>query len=772
MAELTPTVELADATRERFLRYAVSVITSRALPDLRDGLKPVQRRILYAMLHDLRLRPEGRYMKSAKVVGQVMGNYHPHGDQAIYEAMVRMAQSHSLRYPLVDGFGNFGAITGDGAAAQRYTESRLAPLGAALMDTLHEETVESRATYDEATTEPVVLPAPVPTLLLNGAAGIAVGMATNIPPHNLNEVLKACVTLIDNPEATLAQLTRHIKGPDFPTGGEILATRDELRAIYEHGQGSIKVRGTYHEEDGEKETARQRVLPRYLVIDSVPYGSSTEQITAKIGELIDKKTLPGVIDVSDQTTEKAGLRVVIEIERESDPALIMAAVYRLTPLQASYAVNFTALVPGGEGEAARPRRHLDLKTILRTWLDFRLATFTRSLEFRKRKLDERIHLLEGYLAVLNNVDAAIKIIRQAKDRQDARLKLEKHFKLDQVQANAVLEIQLYRLAQLELKKLQDELKEKAKESKRLGKLLASESALWGEIKKELAGFMEAHKKDKRRTVILGSDEEHEFDPNALIKREDMHVVVTKAGRIKRQGRLEDLDKVRVQGKDSIEFVVQGSTMATVLFFTSSGSCYTLRINDVPATSGFGEPIQAFFNFADGERVVFVATSDPRILTDPTLGLIVAGSGGNIVRIPLEPFLEPSTKAGRRCAKLNGEERVVGVGIPDAETPSILLASIKGRALAVKLSEVALTSGLGRGKRAMQLESKDDGLVGMTLGKNLVVETTRGGTTSLTRRTVPAGKLGSKGKAVISRYYFRAVAPPEIELYELAPEEEV
>ena len=772
MAELTPTVELADATRERFLRYAVSVITSRALPDVRDGLKPVQRRILYAMLHDLRLRPEGKHMKSAKVVGQVMGNYHPHGDSAIYEAMVRMAQAHSLRYPLVDGQGNFGAVTGDGAAAHRYTEARLAPLGAALMDTLHEETVASRPTFDEETQEPVVLPAPVPTLLLNGAAGIAVGMATNIPPHNLGEVLKACVTLIDNPEASVAQLLRHVKGPDFPTGGEILATRDELRDVYEKGQGTIKVRGTYHVEEAKKESKRQRVVPTYAVIDSIPYGTNTESITTKIGELIDKKTLPGVVDVSDQTTDKAGLRVVIELERDADPATIMAAVYRLTPLQLSYSVNFTALIPGGEGEAARPRRQLDIKTVLQTWLDFRLQTVTRSLQFRKRKLDERIHLLEGYLAVLNSVDVAIKIIRQAKDRQDARDKLMKRFKLDEGQANAVLEIQLYRLAKLELQKIEDELKEKTKESKRLGKLLGQESLLWGEIKAELGTFIEAYKKDKRRTTILGSDEEHEYDPNALIKREDMHVVVTKAGRIKRQGRLEDLDKVRVQTKDAVEFVVQGSTMAPVLFLTSTGSCYTMRINDVPATSGFGEPIQAFFNFSDGERVIRVVSGDPRLLPDPSLGLVVAGSGGNLVRIPLEPFLEPSTKAGRRYAKLAKDERVVGVEVPEPDATSLIVASIRGRALEINLDEVPVVAGVGKGKRAILLEGKEDGLVGMTLGKNLVVETTRGGTTSLTRRTVPQGKLGSKGKSVITRYYFRAVVPPEIELYELAPEEEV
>ncbi|MBL4846411.1 MAG: DNA topoisomerase 4 subunit A [Planctomycetes bacterium] len=772
MAETTQTVELAAATKERFIRYAVSVITSRALPDIRDGLKPVHRRILYAMQHDLRLRPDGKHMKSAKVVGQVMGNYHPHGDSAIYEAMVRMAQDHSLRYPLVDGQGNFGAVTGDNAAAQRYTEAKLTPLGAALMETLDEDTVEVRPTYDEATTEPVSLPTPLPLLLLNGSSGIAVGMATNIPPHNMRETLKACVTLIDKPESTVAQLMRSIKGPDFPMGGELLATRDEILAVYERGHGSLKLRGTYHEEEGEKETARQRVVPRYLVIDSIPYGTNTQQITSKVGELIDNKKLPGVIDVSDQTTEETGLRVVLEVDQEADAALIMAAVYRLTPLQTSFGVNLTALVPGQVGEVAQPKRHLNLKTILRVWLDSRLVTYTRALQFRKRKLDERIHILEGYLTVMSKLDDAIKIVRKAKDKADARVKLMKRFKLDELQANAVLEIQLYRLAQLEIQKLQDELKIKAKESKRLGRLLKSKKLRWAEIKKELQGYIKAYSKDKRRTRLVADDEEHTFDPNALIRREDTHVIVTKAGRIKRIRRVDDFEKVRVQKNDEIEFVVQGSTLACVLFLTSTGACYTLRINDVPSTTGFGEPIQAFFKFTDGERVIQVISSDPRLLMSPERGLVVASSGGNIARCSIESYLEPSTKAGRRYAKLSKGERVVGVEAPEEDVKTVILASIRGRALCVDLKEIPILAGLGRGRRALVLDKKkEDGLVGMTTRKNLVLETTRGGTTSLTRRTVPKGTLGSKGKEVMTRYYFRNAVLPTWELYELPEDEE-
>lgn len=770
MAETIQSVELAAATKERFIRYAVSVITSRALPDVRDGLKPVHRRILYAMQHDLHLRPDGKYMKSAKVVGQVMGNYHPHGDQSIYEAMVRMAQDHSLRYPLVKGQGNFGAISGDNAAAQRYTEAKLTPLGAALMETLHEETVDVRPTYDEAATEPVSLPTPLPLLLLNGSSGIAVGMATNMPPHHMGETLKATIALIDKPDSSVAQLMRYIKGPDFPTGGELLATRDEIRKVYETGHGSLKVRGTYHEEEGVKETARQRVVPRYLVINSIPYGTNTSHITTKIGELIDNRKLPSVVDVSDQTSDKTGLRIVLEIERDADAALIMSAVYRLTPLQMSFGANLTALVPGEEGEIAQPKRHLNLQELLRSWLDSRLVTFTRALAFRKRKLDERIHILEGYLAVMSKVDEAIKIIRKSKDKTDAREKLMKRFELDEIQANAVLEIQLYRLAQLEVKKLEEELKVKAKESKRLGKLLKSEKLRWAEIKKELQGYLKAYKGDKRRTKLVADDEEHTFDPNALIRREDTHVIVTKAGRIKRLKRVEDFEKVRVQKSDEIEFVVQGSTLACVLFLTSAGTCYTLRINDVPPTTGFGDPIQASFNFKDGERVIQVISSDPRLLLAPERGLVVASSNGNISRCAIQPYLEPSTKSGRRYAKLGKEDRVVGVEAPEADATTAIVASVRGRALCIDIDAIPLLAGVGRGKRAIVLTGKkDDGLVGMTTRKNLTLETTRGGTTSLTRRTVPKGAIGSKGKEVISRYYFRNATPPTWELYELEEE---
>jgi DNA gyrase subunit A len=775
LAQDTVPIDLTVATRERYLRYAVSVITSRALPDVRDGLKPVQRRILFGMGQDLRLRPEARPMKSARVVGHVMGNYHPHGNQAIYDAMARMAQPWVLRYPLVDGLGNFGAITGDGAAAERYTEARLRALGFALLETIDEETVDERATYDERGNEPVVLPAPVPLLLLNGASGIAVGMATNIPPHNLRETLKACVTLIDRPDTTVAQLFRGFKGPDFPTGGEILSSREQIREIYETGHGSIKVRGTYQVEEGKKEKKRQRVLPLYVVIDGIPYGTTTAQITAKVGELIDKKKLPGVLDVFDQTTEKetrhGRVRVVLEVERDADATAIMAAVYRLTPLQTTFGVNLTCLMPGREGSVAFPRRHASLVELIRAWLDFRFHTYTRSLTYRKRKLDERIHLLEGYLAILNDVDRAVKLIRGAKDRADARAKLMKRYGLDELQANAVLEIQLYRLAQLEVKKLSDELKVKKKESRRLGKLLKSDKLRWAEIKKQLQAFAKEHG-DKRRSKIVGEDQEHAFDPLDLIKREDTHVIVSREGRIKRVRQLADLEKVRVREGDEVFAVVQGSTLACAVFLTNLGVCYTLRMADAPSTAGFGEPIQAFFNFKDKERIIRCFSTDPRLLLDPEAGLVVGASNGNVVRVPLAAYLQPSTKSGRKYASLREGEIVVGVGVPEPEHDHVLLATSRGNALRIALDDVPVTAGVGRGKRSLKLDGKkNETLAAMSTHPKLRMETTRGGSYLLNARKIALAAIGSAPQEILERFGFRGPLAEEPVLFELEEEEE-
>ncbi len=766
MAETIEQIELPDTARERYLRNAMSVITSSALPDVSDGLKPVQRRILYAMEVDLGLgRPDARPMKSSKVIGPVLGNYHPHGDQAIYDAMVRMAQPFSLRYPLVQGSGNFGAITGDNAAAIRYTEARLAPLGHELMGTLDEGTVPFRANYDGTGQEPEVLPTPLPMILLNGSTGIAVGMATNIPPHNLREVVKATTTLIDNPEATVPQLLRSIKGPDFPTGGEVLSTKEDLRQLYETGRGTIKLRGTYKVEETQGE--RQRVPRRSLVITSIPYGSTTAQIISKVKDLLEAKKLPQVGHIADQTTAQDGVRIVLELKPDAEPTLIAAALYKLTPLETSYGVNLTCLYPTG-GPAGRPEQ-AGLKTILRAWLDFRFDVVTRSITFRRDRLLERIHILRGFAVVLADVNDAVKLVRAAKDREDARQRLMKRFKLDEVQADAVLELRLYRLAQLEVEKVTTELKEKQAEVKRLEKLLATDKPRWDLIKKELEELAERFGKgDSRQTKIVGGDDEaHEFDPTALVRREDTHVIVSRDGRLRRVKQLGDPSKIRLREEDELLAVVQGSTLSQVALFTNQGGGYVMAIHDVPPTAGFGEPVQKFFSFGDGERVVAVVSLDARLV--PAAGteatLVVATAQGNVARVPLDAHREPSTRAGRRFVKLAEGDEVVAVELPAPGARHLLVATSKGNALRVTLDDVPALAGAGKGKRAVTL-AKNEALIGATTRPKLLVETTRGAHDDVAMKDLKVGALGDEPVAIKQRGGFKRALPPPLELVEL------
>ena len=381
MAESIETVKIADEVRTRFLTYAMSVVKGRALPDVRDGLKPVQRRILYAMFQDLKLTVDKKALKCAKIVGEVMGNYHPHGDSALYEALVRMSQNWVLRVPLVFGQGNFGSVDGDPPAAYRYTEAKLSRQAELLLDELGQETVDSVASYDGTRSEPAVLPAQFPNLLVNGTAGIAVGMATQIPPHNLGEVLKACTLLIDNPDATVANLLDKIKGPDFPLGGKILADRAALRKIYEEGTGTIKVQAEWKEEKVDRGVQ--------IVVTSIPYGVNKGDLENTIGSIIDQRKLPQLTGQSNESNEKDGLRLVLEIKSGTDPNLVMAYLYKHTELQKSYSYNMTALVPAEDGRGMRPKDGLSLRDLLRHFLDFRLATVRRRFEHQLRQLRRR-----------------------------------------------------------------------------------------------------------------------------------------------------------------------------------------------------------------------------------------------------------------------------------------------------------------------------------------------------------------------------------------------
>src|SRR5579875_1306592 len=769
MAETISTVSLRQETEDRYLTYAMSVIMSRALPDVRDGLKPVQRRILYTMYHDLRLSFDGRPLKCAKIVGDVTGNYHPHGGAAAYEALVRMAQNFVMRAPLVHGQGNFGSVEGDPPAAYRYTEAKLAAVSEHLLAELRQRTVPMRPNFDNTTEEPVVLPAQFPNLLVNGASGIAVGLATNIPPHNLGEVIKGCIHLIENPEATTAQLLDKIKGPDFPLGGKVITDRAALRKIYEEGSGSIKVQGEWKVENvGKREQ---------IVITSIPYGVDKGKLEESIGEIIASRKLPQLLNLVNESNEKEGLRIALEMKPGSDPNLVMAYLYKHTQLQDNFAYNLTCLVPVADEEGkerTRPER-LGLKAILRYFLDFRLATVRRRFEHELEQLRRRIHILEGFRIIFNALDKAIKIIRDSDGKADASERLMKTFKLDEEQAAVILEVQLYKIAQLEIKKILDELKEKTAQAEKIEGILRSEKKLWNVIKDELNELGEKYgSKDRRRTRMGSAEDMPEFDPEAYIVRENTNVVLTRDGWIKRVGRLASVEGTRVREGDEVLAVVPGSTLDHVIFFADDGTSYTMRISEVPASSGYGEPIVKFFRLADQVRIVGAATTDERFTPQdqpPANGepagpyLLVVTAQGQVLRTPLAPFRTASTKVGRRYVRLAEGDKVVMATVLKPEHRSLFLASVNGHILHFPIEEINILSGIGKGVIGIKLE-KGDTCLGGALVRNqndaLVVETSGGKQMEFYGSRDTASR-GGKGFEAVKRTSFVRIVPPPIEL---------
>ena len=522
MANNVVQVNIADEARSRMLRYMVSVVRGRALPDVRDGLKPVQRRILYAMYHDLSLTADKKPLKCAKIVGDVMGNYHPHGDGALYDALVRMSQEWVLRVPLVDGQGNFGSVDGDPPAAYRYTEARLTRPAELLLSEIDQDTIDKQPSYDGTKQEPVVLPAQFPNLLVNGTQGIAVGLATNIPPHNLGEVLKACILLIDNPDASVAQLLEKVKGPDFPLGGKIVAEKGTIRRIFEEGRGSIKVQGEWELEDLGK--GRQQV-----VVTSIPYGVVKGALEEVIGGIIESKKLPQLVGSANESNDKDGLRIVLELKPGADPNLVMAYLYKHTELQKTVSYNVTCLVPAADGRTMVPRDGLSLREVLQYFLDFRLQVVRRRFDFQLRQLRRRIHLLDGFRVIFDGLDTAIRIIRGSTGKPDAAEKLKAEFALDDEQITAILDSQLYKIAQLEIQKILDELRDKQKEAGRLEALLSSEKKLWAVVRGELEALAGQPFVARRRTRMASDEDVLEFDEQAYIVRENTNVALTRAG---------------------------------------------------------------------------------------------------------------------------------------------------------------------------------------------------------------------------------------------------
>jgi DNA gyrase subunit A len=754
----TTNVALHDAAQARYLNYALSVITARALPDVRDGLKPVQRRILFTMWQQ-NLTADVKHRKCAKVVGDVMGSYHPHGDMALYETLVRMAQSFSLRYPLVDGSGNFGSLDGDSAAAMRYTECRLARISDEMLREIEQTTVPFRPNYDGTKTEPVVLPARIPNLLVNGTTGIAVGMATNVPPHNLNEVCTALVKLLDNEDLSSTQLCRYIKGPDFPTGGQILNSQEELKEIYKTGSGSIRLRGTW---DIGPETRSTKTI----YIDSAPYTVNKAQLVERIADVVISRKLPQLLDVKDLSTED--VRIAIEMKKDADEKMIMAYLFKHTSLQINYPVNLTCLIPTENPEVGRPER-LDLKQILWHFLHFRLEVVTKRLEHELAALRKRVHILEGFEKVFDALDEIIKLIRKSDGKADAAEKIMKRFDLDADQTDAILELKIYRLARLEILIIRTELEEKRKRARQIGGLLRDEESRWKLVRAELEEVSSKYG-DKRRTTIASDSGEPEYSADDFIVEEDNVVIVSRDGWVKRQKEVKDLSTTRLREGDSVLAAFAGSTRASCVFFSNFGVAYSCRFIDVPASTGYGEPIQKQFKLKDGERIVAAMSLDPRVagvITAKKEGdaapvhAVAVSSDGYALRFNLDAFVEPSTRSGRRYARPSGAAEIVNVArLSGGEV--LIAASAEARGILCRADEVNFLSGPGKGVLLIKL-AKGDRVLGAIASSGdrdlLTVETTRGAEQTISTAKYEITGRGGKGRELLQRGQFTRVVWP-------------
>lgn len=772
--DLVNYVSISQETRRRYLNYAMSVISSRALPDIRDGMKPVQRRIMYVMYNDLRLTADTKTRKCAKICGDTTGNYHPHGETAVYDALVRMAQDFTLRYPLVYGQGNFGSVMGLPAAASRYTEAKLNSVAEQLMNELRYDTVDMRTNYDGTRDEPIVLPARYPNLLVNGSQGIAVGMATNIPPHNMEEVIKASLQLIKQPKSTVAQLMKHIKGPDFPLGGRIVTDRRELRKAYESGRGSIKVRAEWDFDKEKRKTTKNRI-----VIKSVPYGVETGPLVAAIGDLVAQNKIPQLVDVADETDDENGLRIVLEMKPGSDPEAIFAYLYKHTNLEQNFAMNLTCLVPDEQGNIIPAR--LSLVEMIQYFLDFRFLTIKRRFEYLLEQLEKRIHILEGFAIIFDGLDKALRIIRRSNGKKDAAEKLMKAFPLDAIQTDAILEMQLYKISQLEIDNIMEELEDKLAQAEEIRKILASNRRLWKVVEKEL-GEISAQYGDKRATKIGSSEEITEFDPQAYIVKENTNVVVTREGWVKRVGRIQNISSTRVREGDSVLTVVPGNTLEHVVFFSSDGVAYTIPIDQILVSSGYGVPLSKLVRIGDGANMVGAVTTDPRFTEEdvkkrgnptPAPYLLIVTEQGQVMQHSFSPFRTPSTKVGRKYCRLRSGDKVVFAELV-TEGKTMFIATKKARIIHFKIKEVPILSSAGKGVKGIKLESKDHVLGAMQLSRPsdcLRVINSNNKKLSFGQMKYGVTSRGGKGVRTSLRNGFKKIIHPEIELVEWAEMEE-
>jgi DNA gyrase subunit A len=700
--------KLENEMETSYLAYAMSVIISRALPDVRDGLKPVHRRILYVM-NNLGLRHNAKYRKSAAVVGEVMGNYHPHGDSAIYDSMVRMAQDFSMRYPLVDGQGNFGSMDGDSAAAMRYTEARMQNITEELLFDIEKDTVDFVPNYDGSRKQPSVLPAKLPNLLLNGQMGIAVGMATNIPPHNLTELIDGIVELIDNPEAGLEDLLKHVKGPDFPTGGIIFGT-DSIRQAYGTGKGSIIVRAVATIEEDKKGNPS-------IVVTEIPYSVNKSTLVEKIAELHKEKRIIGIADLRDESSNRGktksltgGVRIVIDLKKDSYPKKILNQLYKLTPMQSAFHVNMLALV-----DAGRQPRVLSLEMMLREYIAHRQIVVRRRTEFELRKAKEAAHILEGLKVALDHIDEVIKTIRASQTTDEARENLMERFTLSEIQAKAILSMQLRTLAGLERQKIEDQLAELRKRIAELEKILSSVTEIMSVIRGELEE-MKAKYGDARRTQIIGT-ELGKFSEEELVPNEQVIITLTHGGYIKRipsntykaQGRGgKGIMGMATKEEDVVEHMVLTHNHDFMLFFTNKGRVFRLKVYEIPSASrtAKGQAVVNMLQLGPGESVTSLVTFDGK---GEQQYLFMSTLQGTVKKTPLVDYSNVRAN-GIIAIKLDDGDELRWVKLTEGKD-EIIISTALAQAIRFKEGEVRPMGRATRGVRGIRLRTGDR-VVGM------------------------------------------------------------
>ena len=706
--------DIVDEMRESYLNYSMSVIVSRALPDVRDGLKPVHRRILYGM-NDLAAGWNRPYKKSARIVGEVMGKYHPHGDSAIYDALVRMAQNFSMRYELIDGQGNFGSIDGDRAAAMRYTESRMTRLGSEFLRDLDKDTVDWVPNFDESLREPTLLPTTIPGLLINGSEGIAVGMATKIPPHNLNEVVSALVALIENSDISLNDLMNKIPGPDFPTGGMMLGI-DGIKSAYESGRGKIKIRGRAHVET--KKSGKESII-----ISEIPFQVNKSNLIEKIADLVRDKRVEGISDLRDES-DKDGMRIVVEIKRGSVPEVILNQLYKFTQLQDTFGIILLALIKGVP-------RVMGLVEILQHFIDFRHGIVVRRTEFELREAEARAHILEGLKVALDNIDDVIVIIRGSKDPIQAKEGLMNGFDLSEIQSQAILDMRLQRLTGLEVDKVVTEYKEVIKIISKLKGVLGSKAQRMDIIKQELLEIRNQFG-DERRTEIV--DVVTDFSMEDMIAEEDVVITITHNGYIKRTPVTTYRSQRRggrgVQGagsreEDFIQHLFIANTHNYMLFFTDRGKCYWLKVYDIPqgGRAARGRAVVNLVGCEPGEKVeAFVSVKE----FDDEHFIVMATKKGIIKKTALSAYGNPR-KGGIYAIEIRDDDRLIEARITDGEN-DILIGTREGKSIRFSEGDIRSTGRKTMGVRGIALSSKSDFVVGMLVVKRegtILVATEKG-----------------------------------------------